>query len=289
MLLDPARLAALRAAAVLDTAPDAGFDALATLAREALAADTAYVTLVDADRAFLKSCVRADGAAAVAASVAAELSFCAGVVERAAAVAVADARTDPAWRDHPGTLAFDVVAYLGVPIETADGHVLGTLCVTHGEPRVWSAGEGAVLRGVAAAVARELEMRGAIRRLAEREAAFAATVRERDAVFAAIHDLMLVIDADGAYLRVLPTAPSCSTARPSSSSGAGCTTCSRWSRPTRSWPPCGRRSPSGGRCRTTTRSTCRPSTAIRRAAPTSTRWRRRSTSRRARCCGSRAT
>lgn len=207
MLHDRARLAALEAAAVLDTPPEPAFDRIATLAREALHAAAAFVSLVSADRQYLKSCVIASGPAAEGASAPIALSFCRSVVETMAPLRVDDTRHDPAWRDHPGTHAFGIGAYLGAPIVVEGGHGLGSLCVTEPRARAWTEQDVSVLVGLAAAVGREFELRAANRRLAEREAALVAAVRERDAVFAAMHDAVFVFDREGTYVQVMPTAP----------------------------------------------------------------------------------
>ena len=177
MLDDPARLAALWAAAVPDTRPEPAFDHLTALAREALRAARAYVAVVDAERHVVTSCAPVDGMGVGRGAVPIEWSFCRHVVIGGAPVRVADARVDPAWRDIPGTGAYGVVAYLGVPVALRTGHVVGSLCVLDGEPRAWTDHDVLVLRGVAAAVGREFDLRAAASRLAERE----GEVRAREA------------------------------------------------------------------------------------------------------------
>ena len=54
---------------------------------------------------------------------------------------------------HPAVRDLGIGAYLGVPIATADGHALGTVCVTEPGPRAWTAHDVLVLQGVAAAAA----------------------------------------------------------------------------------------------------------------------------------------
>ncbi|WP_260606962.1 hypothetical protein [Streptomyces sp. WAC08241] len=51
-LSDPARLAAVEAAALLDTGPEAVFEDLVGLAARTTGTGRAFVTLVDADRSF---------------------------------------------------------------------------------------------------------------------------------------------------------------------------------------------------------------------------------------------
>ena len=54
-LRDPARLAALRASGLLDTSPEPAFDRLTALASHCTGAPMALLTLVDAERQFIKS------------------------------------------------------------------------------------------------------------------------------------------------------------------------------------------------------------------------------------------
>jgi PAS domain S-box-containing protein len=52
-----------------------------------------------------------------------------------------------------------VVAYLGVPLVTADGHTLGSLCVGDHQPREWSESDRRVLDALARVVVKEIELR----------------------------------------------------------------------------------------------------------------------------------
>jgi diguanylate cyclase (GGDEF)-like protein/PAS domain S-box-containing protein len=206
MLRDVARLAALDAAAVLDTPPDPAFDRLSQLARDALGAAAAYVVFVGADRQFIKSCA-ADDRSAAGTSTPLSHSLCRHAVEAGAPLAITDGARDPRFASHPAVAELGIAAYLGAPITSEDGQVLGTVCVTEPAPRAWAPGDVAVLCGVAAAAGREHDLRAANRQLAERERLLVDRSRERDAVFAAMHDVVLVLDRDGTYLRAFPTAP----------------------------------------------------------------------------------
>src|SRR4028119_2089561 len=57
VLRDPARLAALREAGLLDAGAEAVFDRLTALAHRLLEVPLTMVTLVDRDRQIIKSCV----------------------------------------------------------------------------------------------------------------------------------------------------------------------------------------------------------------------------------------
>jgi GAF domain-containing protein len=51
---------------------------------------------------------------------------------------IPDTRSHPLLREQPEVAEQGIVAYLGVPLRGASGHVLGTLCVMDSQARVWS-------------------------------------------------------------------------------------------------------------------------------------------------------
>ena len=173
-LRDPARLEALRRAALLDTPPEAAFDRLTRLVRRLLDVPVALVSLVDADRQFFKS---ADGLPepwATRRETPLSHSFCQHVVAAGAPLRVEDARRHPLVCDSLAVPELGVVAYLGMPLATADGHVLGALCAIDTKPRAWSAEAAAALRDLAAVAVSEVALRHLARELEARLCAEAA-------------------------------------------------------------------------------------------------------------------
>jgi PAS domain S-box-containing protein len=165
---DPARLAALRGFDLLDTPPEESFDQLARLASTLLDAPMALVSLVDEDRQFFKSCVGVPEPLASARETPVEISFCQHAVAAREPLLVRDAREVPLFRDSP--LVHDgQVAYAGIPLVTAEGHALGTICVVDTEPRDWTEKDVLVLRELAARVMAEIENRRLCREAKERE------------------------------------------------------------------------------------------------------------------------
>src|SRR5918997_6238455 len=129
LLLDPARLAALRSTDLLDSLPEPSFDRLTRLAAKILRAPVALVSLVDGDRQFFKSSLGLPEPWASLRETPLSHSFCQHVVHAAAPLVIADARAHPLVRDNPAIRDLGVVAYLGLPLATADGAVLGSFCV----------------------------------------------------------------------------------------------------------------------------------------------------------------
>ena len=169
-LSDPGRLATLAGSGLLDTPPEAAFDRLTRLAATALGAPSAGITLVTADRQFVKSAF-GEGGGDVQRDLPLSHSICQHVVRDGEPLLIEDARTHPLVRDGAAVRELGVVAYAGVPLVTATGEVLGTLCVVDTRPRAWTARDRAVLTDIAASVMTEVELRQELdqRRQAEAE------------------------------------------------------------------------------------------------------------------------
>jgi len=174
-VLDPARLAALQDTGLLDTGAEEAFDRFTRLASALLRAPTAVVTLVDAERQFFKSAVGLAEPAATDRQNGLAYSYCRYVVAAGEPLAASDTPAHPLLAASLGTTELGVRAYLGAPLRTGEGHVLGSLCVLDSAPHVWTARDRDRLLDLAAAVTAEIEVRAA-RHRAERERAFVATL-----------------------------------------------------------------------------------------------------------------
>jgi diguanylate cyclase (GGDEF)-like protein/PAS domain S-box-containing protein len=210
---DPARLAALRATGLLDTPPEPAFDRLTRLATTLLRAPSAAVSLVDDRRQFFKSAVGLAEPWASRRETPLSHSFCRHVVERRRPLVVDDASEHPLVRDNLAVSELGVSAYLGVPLVTPGGQVIGALCVIDGAPRAWGDDEVEQICELAASVMTEIELRRALgeakARADEAERAAAELARARDeiargaatlgAVLAAMDDAVAVADAAGGF------------------------------------------------------------------------------------------
>lgn len=149
------RLAALRRYDVLDTPPEEVFDRITRLAARLMSAPMAAVVFMDERRQWFKSRVGLTGT---------ELKrgphFCAFTLFAPRALVVADATSDPRFRDNPLVSGPPGIrAYAGVPLRTAEGHSLGTLCVMDFKPRDFGAADIEALADLAALVLTGLELR----------------------------------------------------------------------------------------------------------------------------------
>jgi signal transduction histidine kinase len=187
---DPERLLALRSTALLDSPAEEAFDRLTRLATRVLRAPIALVSLVDAERQFFKSCVGLPSRVAEARETPLSHSFCQHAVERAEPLVIDDARTHPLVRHNGAVYDLDVIAYLGIPLQTADGFVLGSFCVIDHVPRQWTADELETLRDLAASVMTEIELRTALRVAEAARAEAAEANRAKDDFLALVsHEL----------------------------------------------------------------------------------------------------
>jgi hypothetical protein len=157
---DPARLDALRRTGLLDSPPEEAFDRLARLARNLLNAPVAQVSLIDADRQFFKS---SEGFGrepwATARETPLSHSICQHALDGREPLVIEDTRRQPLVRDSLAVSDLDVIAYAGIPLITAAGHALGTLCVIDHTPRAWTEDQIETLKTLAAAVLTEIELR----------------------------------------------------------------------------------------------------------------------------------
>lgn len=179
---DPARLDALRRLRMLDTPPEEAFDRLTRLAARTLEAPVALVNLIDDERQFFKSAV---GMGEVR-ELPVETGVCSFALATLEPLILEDARLDPRFASNPIVTEHGLVAYIGVPLVTSQGHALGTFCVVDTEPRAWREADVETVRDLAASVVTEVDLRlaaleleqkadeadAARRRLAESEARY---------------------------------------------------------------------------------------------------------------------
>ncbi len=158
-LTDPARLAALHAIALLDTPTEESFDRLSRLAARFVKAPVALVSLVDANRQFFKSCFGVPEPYRSRRETPLSHSFCQHNRVAGQPLIIEDARTNPLFKDNLAIRDLNVIAYLGIPLATSDGYVLGSFCVIDTQPRQWTDEEITIVQDLAMAVMTEIQLR----------------------------------------------------------------------------------------------------------------------------------
>ena len=180
-ITDPKRLRTLQQTGLLDAPAEEAFDRATRLATRIVGAPVALVSLVDKTRQFLLSARGVDPAQMAGRETPLSHSFCRHVVERDAPLIVSDARKDPLVSQNGAVKDLGVISYLGVPLRSSEGDVLGSFCVIGHEPRIWSDADHAALRDLAAGVEAEIRLR-----------ALTNLARQEKEVFRAILDQMPV-------------------------------------------------------------------------------------------------
>jgi PAS domain S-box-containing protein len=176
---DPARLESLHATGLLQADGVPSLDRLTRLARRAIGVPTALVSLVDADRQVFVSAAGRTGARDSALA----LAYCRTVVDDDAPLVI---RAVDAADDLVG-------AYVGFPLRTPDGQVLGCFCVIDDAPRQWGAEDLDTVADLAGAAEVELALR-----LANSELMLVST--RTQAVLDSAADAFVSLDAAGAVL-----------------------------------------------------------------------------------------
>jgi PAS domain S-box-containing protein len=196
ILQDPARLAALAETRLFGTPPEEAFDRLTRVAVRLLGARTSTLSLVDDRRQFFKSAIGLPEPFAGIRETPVSHSLCAHVVAAGAPLVIRDAMADPRLRAHPAVVQMGVRAYLGVPVSTGDGHVLGSLCVADDRPHAWSDEDRDALADLASLASAEIERRRSERTVLDAEGWFRSLVEQS---IAAIY-----VYQDGRFLYVNP-------------------------------------------------------------------------------------
>ncbi len=165
------RLEELRSYELLDTLPEEAYDIITRLASHICNTPISLVTLLDADRNFLKSRVGVDIPESPR-----DISFCGhAILTEEPVFIVEDARLDERFQNNPLIKEFKAVFYAGVPLRTGSGYALGTLCVYDKEPRKLSNSQIEALRGLGKQVVllfeahkRNLELKSTLKEIENR-------------------------------------------------------------------------------------------------------------------------
>ncbi|OUM39433.1 hypothetical protein B8W73_13155 [Arthrobacter agilis] len=142
------RLHALYESRLLESGAEERFDRITRQARDHFGVSSASITLITEDLQVVKSVVGPLGQ-----DLPRSLSLCARTIEQDRTLVIADASTDPEWRDHPLVAGGpELRFYAGHPVCTAHGWRIGTLCLMDDQPRTFSENDAQALRRLAAQV-----------------------------------------------------------------------------------------------------------------------------------------
>lgn len=213
---DPARLAAVGAAGILDTPPEEAFDRLTRIAAELINVPVAFISIVDEQRDFYKSCYGFDADLEQKREMSGT-TFCHYAIASEVPLIINDTAAHPVYREVPTVRSLGVAAYVGIPLKLSSGATIGSFCVIDHKPREWSDRDVRVLSELAHSALREIELRIALRTSEDRAldaerarrlaARSEAELRDRsDLILAATADGIFGLDADGRVSFLNPAA-----------------------------------------------------------------------------------
>ncbi|MEV7621726.1 ATP-binding protein [Actinoplanes sp. NPDC089786] len=197
---EPARLAALHDAQVLDTAPEEDFDDIALLASEICGTPAGLVSLVDTDRQWFKAKI-----GLTIEQTHRDLSFCAHAIHGHELFEIPDATHDQRFSDNPMVLGDGGIRfYAGAPVVLDGTHSVGTVCVVDHVPRELTPAQRRALRSLARHASVQLELR----RYARHAGAIADRLRQldrmKDSFLATVsHELRTPLSSIRGYLEML--------------------------------------------------------------------------------------
>ena len=133
-LTDTARLDALSKSGLKDSVPEKIFNSAVQLATQITGHPVELLSLVDGTRQFFKAETDLGGDAEKDRGTPLSHSFCQYVVATQSEFMVTDSVNDRRIHDNSAVADLGVAAYLGVPVRSSDGHILGSLSVIDNEP-----------------------------------------------------------------------------------------------------------------------------------------------------------
>jgi PAS domain S-box-containing protein len=149
----------LRRAGLLDSPAEEVFDRFTGLARKILGVRVALITLIDEHHQFFKSQAGLPEPLATLRQTPLSYSFCKHVVVTEKPLIVPDVRENPLVADNPAIEELGAIAYAGIPLVAHQGQTIGALCAIDTVPREWTEHELDMLKDLAQAVTREMNLR----------------------------------------------------------------------------------------------------------------------------------
>ncbi|MFB9076233.1 response regulator [Flavobacterium procerum] len=148
------RLNALKRYNILDTLPDQVFDDATALVSYICGVPIAYISFIDENRQWFKSKVGFD-----ISEIPREITFSRYTIMDSKIVEIPDTLLSERFKDDPNvTGGHKIRFYVGMPITTPDGYVIGVLCAVDHEPRELNENQRNALTIVARHVINTLEL-----------------------------------------------------------------------------------------------------------------------------------
>lgn len=150
------RIKDLESYSILDTLPETDFDNLTMLVAEICGTPVSFVTFIDKDRQWFKSCfgISID-------ETSRDDAFCAHAINEPNDIfIIPDSRKDERFHDNPFVIGEPyLVFYAGIPLLSENGLPLGTLCVMDQKPRELTQSQISSLKALSDQTQKILELR----------------------------------------------------------------------------------------------------------------------------------
>ena len=188
------RLLTLLALDVLDTSPEAEFDALVRVASQVCDVPISLISLIDAERQWFKANIGLPGASETHRDVA----FCSHAILNDTLLEVTDATKDIRFSDNPLVTGDPCIRfYAGAPVTMSNGHRVGTLCIIDRQPRHLDDMQRDILSSLARVAAATLEGRRAERQHKKNMLSLQASQNHLRCLYESTPAMMHSIDMQG--------------------------------------------------------------------------------------------
>lgn len=186
------RLQALHATGLLDSDQETEFDELVQLAAAICGTPMGAMSLLDAQRQWFKASVGIP-----VKETPREIAICDHTIRGNTLFVVGDMLADSRFCSHPMVAgAPGIQFYAGMPLLSADGYALGTLCVLDTEPRILTEQQSSALQVLARQVMGRIGFRSQQKALAE-------VMAEKDRIAAGLAEYQSELEAANDRLRSL--------------------------------------------------------------------------------------
>ncbi|HIE1097511.1 MULTISPECIES: PAS domain S-box protein [Stenotrophomonas] len=144
---------------LLDTPPEPVFDAIVAAARAATGMTMGLISVVAGERQWFKANIGLEGVSETARSI----SFCTHAIQQDELFEVPDARQDPRFSTNPLVIGGPRIRhYAGIPLGSAQGARIGTLCLLDPMPGVLSPSQRELMVHLARVTTQVLEQRSTL-------------------------------------------------------------------------------------------------------------------------------
>jgi two-component system, LuxR family, sensor kinase FixL len=152
---EAARLGALQKYKILNSAPEESFDDLAHLAAQICSSPVALISFIDSDRQWLKSKVGIS-----LNEISRDVALCAHAILQTEPLVIKDTLEDKRFATNPLVTSDPRIRfYAAAPLVTAEGFVIGTICVFDRVPKDIGSEQIQALKALSRQVMRLLEMK----------------------------------------------------------------------------------------------------------------------------------